>query len=173
MLLWWAKRSLPPSSGVMNPKPFESLNHFTVPVDIGVIPFLNCMCADKAETRFRARCSRGELDCRRHRSLKRRRGTANSLLDYPAARTVAHPRAARAKSALHLARQVPAGAVAAAIGAERGEVAPLDAARRHDEGVDLGPVATLAEAAALLGGLEAALLEADGHLRFLDVGRAS
>jgi hypothetical protein len=23
---------LPPSSGVMNPKPLESLNHFTVPV---------------------------------------------------------------------------------------------------------------------------------------------
>src|SRR5919106_4549375 len=32
MELWWAKRSLPPPSGVMNPKPFESLNHFTVPV---------------------------------------------------------------------------------------------------------------------------------------------
>src|SRR6266705_1546132 len=27
-----AKRSFPPSSGVMNPKPLESLNHFTVPV---------------------------------------------------------------------------------------------------------------------------------------------
>src|SRR2546422_6081447 len=34
ILLWWANRSLPPSSGVMNPKPLESLNHFTVPVDI-------------------------------------------------------------------------------------------------------------------------------------------
>src|SRR5437764_579458 len=31
--LWWTKRSLPdPSSGEMNPYPFESLNHFTVPV---------------------------------------------------------------------------------------------------------------------------------------------
>src|SRR5436189_4862897 len=30
--LWCAKRSLPPSSGVMNPKPFASLNHFTVPL---------------------------------------------------------------------------------------------------------------------------------------------
>src|SRR5204862_1523201 len=30
--VWWAKRSLPPSSGVMNPKPFASLNHLTVPV---------------------------------------------------------------------------------------------------------------------------------------------
>jgi hypothetical protein len=48
---------------VMNPKPLESLNHFTVPVDIVVIPFLSCMCADQSETRFRARCSREELDC--------------------------------------------------------------------------------------------------------------
>src|SRR5829696_823905 len=32
MLEWWTKRSLPPSSGVMKPKPFSSLNHFTVPV---------------------------------------------------------------------------------------------------------------------------------------------
>lgn len=30
----WAKTSSPPSSGVMNPKPLESLNHFTVPVAI-------------------------------------------------------------------------------------------------------------------------------------------
>lgn len=28
----WAKRSAEPSSGVMKPKPFASLNHFTVPV---------------------------------------------------------------------------------------------------------------------------------------------
>jgi len=28
----WAKTSFPPSSGVMNPKPLLSLNHFTVPV---------------------------------------------------------------------------------------------------------------------------------------------
>src|SRR5688500_9968940 len=34
MLLWWANRSLPPSSGVMNPKPFSSLNHLTVPLGI-------------------------------------------------------------------------------------------------------------------------------------------
>src|SRR5262245_16598165 len=40
MELWWAKRSLPPSSGVMNPKPFESLNHFTVPVAMCLLPFL-------------------------------------------------------------------------------------------------------------------------------------
>src|SRR5262245_2147750 len=28
----WTKRSRPPSSGVMKPKPFSSLNHLTVPV---------------------------------------------------------------------------------------------------------------------------------------------
>src|SRR5688500_18641725 len=33
---WWAKRSLPPSSGVMKPKPFASLNHLTVPVAITI-----------------------------------------------------------------------------------------------------------------------------------------
>src|SRR5256885_6376659 len=32
MLVWWTKRSLLPSSGVMKPKPFSSLNHLTVPV---------------------------------------------------------------------------------------------------------------------------------------------
>ncbi len=32
MPVWWTNRSLPPSSGVMKPKPFSSLNHFTVPV---------------------------------------------------------------------------------------------------------------------------------------------
>src|SRR5215213_1570772 len=30
----WTKASFPPSSGVMNPKPFSSLNHFTTPVAI-------------------------------------------------------------------------------------------------------------------------------------------
>src|SRR4051812_2194131 len=34
--LWCAKRSLPPSSGVMNPKPFASLNHFTLPLLISL-----------------------------------------------------------------------------------------------------------------------------------------
>src|SRR5258708_34799407 len=29
---WWTNRSLHDSSGVMKPKPFSSLNHFTVPV---------------------------------------------------------------------------------------------------------------------------------------------
>ena len=30
----WAKRSSPPSSGVINPYPLASLNHFTVPVEV-------------------------------------------------------------------------------------------------------------------------------------------
>src|SRR5215216_6663584 len=38
MPLWCTNRSLPWSSGVMNPKPFSSLNHFTVPVAICSLP---------------------------------------------------------------------------------------------------------------------------------------
>src|SRR3954470_23432683 len=38
MAVWWTKRSLLWSSGVMNPKPFSSLNHFTVPVGIVQFP---------------------------------------------------------------------------------------------------------------------------------------
>src|SRR5690349_22810528 len=34
----WANRSLPPPSGVMKPKPLESLNHLTVPVLICAFP---------------------------------------------------------------------------------------------------------------------------------------
>src|SRR6185503_6924267 len=35
----WAKRSSPPPSGLMKPKPLESLNHFTVPVLIACSSF--------------------------------------------------------------------------------------------------------------------------------------
>src|SRR5467141_3716522 len=34
MAVWWTNTSLPPASGVMKPKPFASLNHFTVPLGI-------------------------------------------------------------------------------------------------------------------------------------------
>src|SRR3954467_6659864 len=34
--LKWTKTSLLPSSGVINPKPFASLNHFTVPLAIAI-----------------------------------------------------------------------------------------------------------------------------------------
>src|ERR671930_536587 len=48
MALWWTKRSLPPSSGVMKPKPFSSLNHFTVPVAIAGSS-TGVLCAADAE----------------------------------------------------------------------------------------------------------------------------
>src|SRR5947209_1345938 len=41
MPVWWTKRSLDWSSGVMNPKPLSSLNHLTVPV---AIVFLRLVC---------------------------------------------------------------------------------------------------------------------------------
>src|SRR5215217_6768939 len=37
--------SFPPSSGVMNPKPFSSLNHFTTPVAIQHLLTLQSLCA--------------------------------------------------------------------------------------------------------------------------------
>src|SRR5215207_1362722 len=42
MAEWWTKRSLPWSSGAMKPKPFSSLNHFTVPVAIYSAPPMRC-----------------------------------------------------------------------------------------------------------------------------------
>src|SRR3954447_16394762 len=33
---WWTNKSVPPSSGVMKPKPFSSENHFTVPYAMSV-----------------------------------------------------------------------------------------------------------------------------------------
>jgi hypothetical protein len=45
MALWWTKQSFAPSSGVMNPNPFESLNHFTVPV-VRIVPYSLACCAD-------------------------------------------------------------------------------------------------------------------------------
>src|ERR687887_2075425 len=38
MPVWCTKRSFEPSSGVMKPKPFSSLNHLTVPVGIALPP---------------------------------------------------------------------------------------------------------------------------------------
>src|SRR5438874_13331596 len=42
--VWWTNKSLPSSSGEMNPYPLESLNHLTVPVAIKkhlLLPFVN------------------------------------------------------------------------------------------------------------------------------------
>src|SRR4051812_12344603 len=41
----WTNASFPPSSGVMKPKPFSSLNHFTTPVAIRQHSSLNPACA--------------------------------------------------------------------------------------------------------------------------------
>src|SRR5689334_20506820 len=57
MLLWWTKRSLLPSSGVMKPKPFSSLNHLTVPCAMyflhGVLRAASAVVAQKGN-RLRA-----------------------------------------------------------------------------------------------------------------------
>src|SRR5581483_6795054 len=45
---WWTKTSLPPSAGVMNPYPFASLNHFTVPVAIQTPPLTTKERAEEA-----------------------------------------------------------------------------------------------------------------------------
>src|SRR5690606_39613911 len=34
MSVWCANKSLPPDSGLMKPKPFSLLNHFTIPVSV-------------------------------------------------------------------------------------------------------------------------------------------
>src|SRR5579875_84237 len=47
MLEWWTNRSRLPSSGVMKPKPFSSLNHLTVPVAIGSFPPGNISAATR------------------------------------------------------------------------------------------------------------------------------
>src|SRR4051812_16217444 len=46
--VWWTKRSLSPSSGVMNPNPLSSLNHLTVPVGMQHFPLSrrNVACLD-------------------------------------------------------------------------------------------------------------------------------
>ena len=51
-----ANRSSPPSSGVMNPKPFASLNHLTVPVAIPTSPVTQSHEPSKSPTT--AECSR-------------------------------------------------------------------------------------------------------------------
>src|SRR5919197_508157 len=47
-------RSLPPSSGVMKPKPLSSLNHLTVPVAIGVSPCCVVLRTKETESNLRA-----------------------------------------------------------------------------------------------------------------------
>src|SRR4051794_24740141 len=62
MLLWCTNRSLLPSSGVMKPKPFSSLNHLTVPCAMYVPPrrLSCCVCrgSSKATVCERLHCFR-------------------------------------------------------------------------------------------------------------------
>src|SRR3954470_24702065 len=63
MPVWWTKRSLPGSSGVMKPKPLSSLNHLTVPVAISG-SLLGIRCCDTGG------CSEGN-DSERWHDLRR------------------------------------------------------------------------------------------------------
>src|SRR4029453_702805 len=51
MLEWWTKRSFDPSSGVIKPYPFESLNHLTVPLAMKTPPLRNHERVGKAPWR--------------------------------------------------------------------------------------------------------------------------
>src|SRR4051812_27012752 len=62
MPVWWTKRSFPPSSGVMNPKPFSSLNHFTVPV--AIVGVLHEVCVLRTRRSHEATCGRWHYDGR-------------------------------------------------------------------------------------------------------------
>src|SRR4051794_37431035 len=57
---WCTKRSLPPSSGVMKPKPLSLLNHLTVPVAMDPPRFLCCFAA-AAPRELRLRCGTAGL----------------------------------------------------------------------------------------------------------------
>jgi hypothetical protein len=67
MPVWWTKRSLPGSSGVMKPNPLSSLNHFTVPVAMFSSTAIFLVTAD-AEVLVRQRLRRGTYGCRARRS---------------------------------------------------------------------------------------------------------
>src|SRR5262247_1223606 len=87
----WAKRSLPPSSGVMNPKPFASLNHFTLPVAMS----LNSWKLKRRSRLFRAPLAGtmikgGNLTATTGAALGGEEGKVHSLLEYLAARKVTH-----------------------------------------------------------------------------------
>jgi ornithine carbamoyltransferase len=69
-----ANRSSPPSSGVMNPYPFASLNHLTVPVAIQLVPYRN------GDDRSRGPTTGGKhIDTARLRRVRRQTGTAAPL----------------------------------------------------------------------------------------------
>src|SRR3954471_495079 len=78
MPVWWTKRSLPGSSGVMKPKPLSSLNHLTVPVAMSGGPSWDIGAAitegaQKATTRNAGTTCVGVVpDCGRRKDTVRR-----------------------------------------------------------------------------------------------------
>src|SRR4051794_28853797 len=104
MPVWWTKRSLPGSSGVMKPKPLSSLNHLTVPVAslaslLGLSVLRSRRGAHEATTRTLARLgSGGDPRCGRekHSDAARR---AHARRAATAARAGREGRPARARSA--------------------------------------------------------------------------
>src|SRR4051812_31487694 len=102
MALWWTKRSLPLSSGVMKPKPLSSLNHFTVPVAMRNPPRL--MCTANAE----------EAAWRRRLRALNTAGVERGALDMNTDQSTARPSASRARRQRRLSAtvSVPPGAPA-------------------------------------------------------------
>src|SRR5437763_6073803 len=77
MLVWWTKRSLLPSSGVMKPKPFSSLNHLTVPVAMHSSTAVSCcVCRGSylATVCERLHCFAGSCSGRTWRTVPRLAG---------------------------------------------------------------------------------------------------
>src|SRR3954466_2955999 len=117
MLVWCTKRSFDSSSGVMKPKPFSSLNHFTVPV--AIFPPLSRRTAGKVTGRTSRRCDRVQpelLD----------RGVAHLELLH-----LAGDRHRELVDDLHVARHLEVRDLAAAplaqrVAVERGALAELD-----------------------------------------------
>src|ERR1700737_3034409 len=72
--VWWQNTSSPPLSWVMKPKPFESLNHFTVPVAI-LLFFFRCSSA------FDVRSSSGPESAGRALVAKSRPGRNQTATD--------------------------------------------------------------------------------------------
>src|SRR5438552_18946133 len=89
--LWWANRSLPPSSGVMKPKPLESLNHFTVPVGMSFPLLKTAACARLSELRFGHDGQGSKATATRDTALGGGRRSGVHCL-HPAARNVARLR---------------------------------------------------------------------------------
>src|SRR5690349_8630066 len=73
MPVWWTKRSLPDSSGVMKPKPLSSLNHLTVPVAISrsLLGVLGAAIAEGAQRQRLGTLARLSPGCSRQWTARR------------------------------------------------------------------------------------------------------